>query len=104
MIDRIEGKAAGERARVRHQPPLRGPELDGPATSRAEQFEQRHRASTSAAWEKELQLHDELFQQLAYHLPRRAERHQGADREAPGGLSRGTSDPMRKPPEGGFLA
>ena len=30
MIDRIEGKAAGQRERVRRQPALRGPELDRP--------------------------------------------------------------------------
>ena len=34
MLDRIEGKAAGRRERVRRQPALRGPELDRPGLQR----------------------------------------------------------------------
>jgi phosphoenolpyruvate carboxykinase (GTP) len=66
MIDRIEGKAKA-RSDVRRGPTICRDQLDGLDFS-AEQFA----AVTSidkAAWQKELKLHDELFEQLAYHLP-----------------------------------
>ena len=68
MIDRIEGQAPGRGARVRHQPALRGPELDRPGLHAASSS-RRVISIDKAAWQKELELHAELFQQLAYHLP-----------------------------------
>ena len=42
-----------------------------------------HRASTPPAWSGELALHDELFEQLAHHLPDELPRGAPADRGAP---------------------
>jgi phosphoenolpyruvate carboxykinase (GTP) len=67
MIDRIEGKAAG----VEHVfgvSPTYG-ELNWTGLDfTAEQFK-TVTSIDKAAWQKELQLHGELFQQLEYHLP-----------------------------------
>ena len=68
MIDRIEGKASGTEPCVRHQPHLRRTQLDGPGTSRPNSSSQVT-SIDKAAWGEELELHAELFQQLAYHLP-----------------------------------
>ncbi|AEG91190.1 phosphoenolpyruvate carboxykinase (GTP) [Ramlibacter tataouinensis] len=67
MIDRIEGKASGTEHVFGVSPAYEELNWTGLDFSR-EQF-----ASVTsidkAAWQKELQLHAELFQQLAYHLP-----------------------------------
>ncbi|MEO7392051.1 MAG: phosphoenolpyruvate carboxykinase (GTP) [Ramlibacter sp.] len=68
MIDRIEGKARGTEHVFGVSPAYAELNWTGLDFS-AEQF----RTVTSidkAAWDKELQLHAELFQQLAYHLPK----------------------------------
>ncbi len=68
MIDRIEGKAQGDEHVFGVSPTYQELNWTGLDFS-AEQF----KSVTSidkAAWEKELQLHTELFQQLEYHLPR----------------------------------
>ncbi len=67
MIERIEGKAQGHEHVFGVSPSYEDLDWTGLAFSQ-EQF----RTVTSidkAAWEKELQLHAELFQQLQYHLP-----------------------------------
>ena len=67
MIERIEGKAQGHEHVFGVSPSYEDLDWTGLAFSQA-QF----RTVTSidkAAWEKELQLHAELFQQLQYHLP-----------------------------------
>jgi len=67
MIERIEGKAHGHEHVFGVSPFYEDLDWTGLAFSQA-QF----RTVTSidkAAWEKELQLHAELFQQLQYHLP-----------------------------------
>jgi len=68
MIDRIEGKAQGNEHVFGVSPAYNEVNWTGLDFS-AEQF----RTVTSidkAAWEKELQLHTELFKQLEYHLPK----------------------------------
>jgi phosphoenolpyruvate carboxykinase (GTP) len=68
MIDRIEGKAAGQEHVFGVSPAYEEVNWTGLDFS-AEQF----RTVTSidkAAWQKELELHTELFKQLEYHLPR----------------------------------
>ena len=67
MIDRIEGKVQGERHAFGISPAYEELNWQGLSFSK-EQFEQVIGIDV-AAWEKELQLHQELFQQLAYHLP-----------------------------------
>ncbi|NKE66805.1 phosphoenolpyruvate carboxykinase (GTP) [Ramlibacter sp. RBP-2] len=67
MIERIEGKAGGHEHVFGVSPSYEDLDWTGLAFSQ-EQF----RTVTSidkAAWQKELQLHAELFQQLQYHLP-----------------------------------
>jgi len=67
MIERIEGKAQGHEHVFGLSPSYEDLDWTGLAFSQ-EQF----RTVTSidkAAWEKELQLHADLFQQLQYHLP-----------------------------------
>jgi phosphoenolpyruvate carboxykinase (GTP) len=67
MIDRIEGKASGTDHLVGVTPAYEDLNWTGLEFSR-EQFH----AVTSidhGAWQQELQLHGELFQQLAHHLP-----------------------------------
>ena len=69
MLDRIEGSGR-RRANTSSASARATRTCTGPAsTSAAAQFDQRHRASTRAAWRGELALHDELFEQLAHHLP-----------------------------------
>ena len=68
MIDRIEGKAAGQRPRVRRQPDATKSST-GPACDFSPEQFKTVISIDKAAWQKELQLHAELFQQLAYHLP-----------------------------------
>ncbi|MEO7547225.1 MAG: phosphoenolpyruvate carboxykinase (GTP) [Ramlibacter sp.] len=68
MIDRIEGKATGTDHIFGVSPTYEEVNWTGVNFS-AEQF----KSVTSidkAAWQKELQLHTELFRQLAHHLPR----------------------------------
>ncbi|HEX2544443.1 MAG TPA: phosphoenolpyruvate carboxykinase (GTP) [Ramlibacter sp.] len=67
MIDRIEGKAQGQKHAFGISPAYNELTWDGlPFTK--EQFDQVI-AIDLPAWEKELQLHQELFQQLSYRLP-----------------------------------
>ena len=67
MIDRIEGKAAGSDNVFGISPSYTELNWNGLSFS-AEQF---HTVThiDKAAWQTELGLHDELFQQLAHHLP-----------------------------------
>jgi len=67
MIDRIEGKAAGSDNVFGISPSYAELNWNGLSFS-AEQF---HTVThiDKAAWQTELGLHDELFQQLAHHLP-----------------------------------
>ncbi|HZY17371.1 MAG TPA: phosphoenolpyruvate carboxykinase (GTP) [Ramlibacter sp.] len=67
MIDRIEGKAAGNEHVFGVSPGYEELNWTGLDFSR-DQFKSVI-SIDKAAWEKELQLHAELFQQLAYHLP-----------------------------------
>lgn len=67
MIDRIEGTAAGEQNVFGVSPSYEELNWEGLAFSKA-QFEQVIDIDHDA-WEKELQLHQELFQQLADRLP-----------------------------------
>ncbi len=67
MIDRIEGKALGTEHVFGVSPAYEELNWTGLNFSR-EQF-QSVTSIDKAAWQKELQLHAELFQQLAYHLP-----------------------------------
>ena len=68
MIGRIEGHASGHEHAVGVSPTYGDLRWEGLPFS-AEQF-----ASVigvdAAAWKQELALHDELFTQLSYHLPR----------------------------------
>jgi phosphoenolpyruvate carboxykinase (GTP) len=68
MIDRIEGKASGKEHVFGVSPTYEELNWTGLDFS-AEQFKTVI-SIDKAAWEKELQLHTELFQQLEYHLPR----------------------------------
>jgi phosphoenolpyruvate carboxykinase (GTP) len=68
MIDRIEGKAQGTDNLFGIGPAYEDLNWTGlPFTP--EQFE-TVTSIDKAAWQKELELHSELFKQLAYHLPR----------------------------------
>jgi len=67
MIDRIEGQAAGHDHVFGVSPSYEDLNWTGLDFSR-EQFE-RVISIDKAAWQKELELHAELFQKLAYHLP-----------------------------------
>jgi len=67
MIDRIEGKAEGQEHVFGVSPTYAELNWTGLDFS-AEQFK-TVTSIDKAAWEKELQLHAELFQQLEYHLP-----------------------------------
>jgi phosphoenolpyruvate carboxykinase (GTP) len=67
MIDRLEGKAAGEETMFGIVPTYSEINWNGIDFS-AEQF----KSVTSidpAAWQAEFKLHDEHFAQLSYHLP-----------------------------------
>lgn len=67
MIDRIEGRVAGEQHPFGISPTYQELEWEGlPFT--AEQFQQVIGIDLPA-WEKELELHHELFQQLEHRLP-----------------------------------
>lgn len=68
MIDRIEGQAKGEKHAFGISPVYQELNWEGLAFTK-DQFQQVI-AIDRAAWEKELQLHQELFQQLEYHLPK----------------------------------
>jgi phosphoenolpyruvate carboxykinase (GTP) len=68
MIDRIEGKATGRENVFGVTPAYEELNWTGLDFS-AEQFN-TVTSIDKAAWEKELQLHAELFKQLEYHLPR----------------------------------
>jgi len=68
MIDRIEGKAQGQENAFGVSPAYEELNWTGIAFTR-EQFEPVM-SIDKADWEKELQLHAELFRQLEYHLPR----------------------------------
>ena len=68
MIDRIEGKATGTDNLFGVSPTYGEMNWTGLDFS-AEQFNSVI-GIDKAAWEKELQLHSELFNQLEYHLPR----------------------------------
>jgi phosphoenolpyruvate carboxykinase (GTP) len=63
MIDRIEGKAAGSKHAFGTSPSYEELNWEGLPFTRSSSS--RSSASTRPAWEKELQLHEELFQQLA---------------------------------------
>jgi phosphoenolpyruvate carboxykinase (GTP) len=67
MIDRLEGRAGGEEHFFGISPRYEDLEWAGLAFSR-EQFASIIDASP-AAWRDELALHQQLFDQLAYHLP-----------------------------------
>jgi phosphoenolpyruvate carboxykinase (GTP) len=67
MIDRIEGTVTGEKHIFGISPAYSELNWEGLPFSK-EQF-QKVIGVDAAAWEKELQLHQELFQQLEYHLP-----------------------------------
>jgi phosphoenolpyruvate carboxykinase (GTP) len=68
MIDRIEGKAQGTENVFGVSPSYEELNWTGLDFS-PEQFKSVIGVDT-AAWQKELQLHTELFRQLEYHLPR----------------------------------
>ncbi len=68
MIDRIEGKAQGNEHVFGVSPTYEELNWTGLDFS-AEQFKSVI-SIDKAAWQKELELHAELFQQLEYHLPR----------------------------------
>jgi len=68
MIDRIEGKAQGNEHVFGVSPTYEELNWTGLDFS-AEQFKSLI-SIDKAAWQKELQLHAELFQQLEYHLPK----------------------------------
>ena len=67
MIDRIEGKASGNEHVFGVSPAYEELNWTG-LDFTAEQFK-TVTSIDKAAWQKELELHAELFQQLAYHLP-----------------------------------
>ena len=67
MIDRIEGKAQGTEHVFGVSPAYEELNWTGLNFS-AEQFKSVI-SIDKAVWQKELELHAELFQQLAYHLP-----------------------------------
>jgi phosphoenolpyruvate carboxykinase (GTP) len=68
MIDRIEGKVKGEENAFGVSPAYEELNWTGLDFSR-EQFSKVMNIDRFD-WDKELQLHAELFRQLAYHLPR----------------------------------
>ena len=68
MIDRIEGKGQGHEHVTGVSPSYEDLNWTGLDFS-AEQFN-TVTSIDKAAWLKELELHDELFKQLAYHLPK----------------------------------
>jgi phosphoenolpyruvate carboxykinase (GTP) len=68
MIDRIEGQAKGREHAFGVSPDFAELNWTGLNFS-AEQF-QSVISTDAAAWQAELQLHNELFSQLAYHLPK----------------------------------
>jgi phosphoenolpyruvate carboxykinase (GTP) len=67
MIDRVEGKVPGQKHVFGISPAYEELTWDGLPFSK-DQFE-KVIGIEPAAWEQELQLHQELFQQLEYHLP-----------------------------------
>jgi hypothetical protein len=56
-----------------------------------------------AAWQKELQLHADLFQQLAYHLPAELQETKARIETAPGGLKRAYGHDEKATACGGFF-
>jgi phosphoenolpyruvate carboxykinase (GTP) len=67
MLDRLEGNGGGEEHVFGVTPGYGDLNWDGLAFSR-EQFDTVTRID-AAEWQAELKLHDELFAQLAHHLP-----------------------------------
>jgi phosphoenolpyruvate carboxykinase (GTP) len=67
MIDRIEGRASGTEHVFGVSPSYEELNWTG-LDFTAEQFD-KVTSIDKAAWQKELELHAELFQQLEYHLP-----------------------------------
>jgi phosphoenolpyruvate carboxykinase (GTP) len=67
MIDRLEGKVRGDRHAFGISPSYQELNWEGLPFTKA-QFDQVIDIDLPA-WERELQLHHELFQQLAHHLP-----------------------------------
>jgi len=67
MLGRIEGKAQGAEHLFGVSPRYEDLDWNGLAFSR-EQFDSVI-GIDRAAWQQELTMHDELFRQLAYHLP-----------------------------------
>ena len=67
MIDRIEGTAAGQDNVFGVSPQYR--ELNWSGIDFNEQQFQQVTSVDKSAWQAELQLHTELFQQLHHHLP-----------------------------------
>ena len=68
MIERIEGKGKGKEHVTGISPSYEDLNWTGLDFS-AEQFN-TVTSMDKAAWLKELELHDELFKQLAHHLPK----------------------------------
>ncbi len=68
MIDRIEGTTPGQEHVFGISPSYE--ELNWTGLNFDHAKFQQVISIDQAAWQKELQLHAELFQQLAYHLPR----------------------------------
>ena len=68
MIDRIEGQASGQEHVFGVSPAYEELNWTGLDFSAA-QFD-TVTSIDKAAWQAELKLHGELFQQLAYHLPK----------------------------------
>ncbi|WP_332743034.1 phosphoenolpyruvate carboxykinase (GTP) [Hydrogenophaga sp.] len=71
MIDRLEGRGQGTEHAFGVSPRYEDIHWDGLSFS-ADQYKTVTRID-SAAWMKELELHSELFTQLAHHLPRELE-------------------------------
>jgi phosphoenolpyruvate carboxykinase (GTP) len=67
MLERVEGKAQGVEHAVGISPRYEDLSWAGLEFSR-DQFDSVI-SIDQAAWAEELKLHDELFEQLAYHLP-----------------------------------
>ena len=67
MIDRIEGTAAGEDNVFGVSPQYR--ELNWNGLDFSEQQFQQVTSVDKSAWQAELKLHTELFEQLHHHLP-----------------------------------
>ena len=67
IVERVEGKAAGELNAFGLTP--RYQDLDWSGLDFDPARYDQVASVDAAAWSAELELHDELFRQLAYHLP-----------------------------------